>query len=103
MEPGRSDRRIDEGAVAGLRRLAISLYPGLEGAEATAQAGVRAATPDGLPLVGPSNRAEVLLAVGVRRNGWLLAPLIADMIAAYLAGRDAGPFGAALDARRFAG
>jgi glycine oxidase len=103
MEPGRSDRRIDEAAVAGLRRLAISLYPGLEGAEATAKAGVRAATPDRLPLVGPSSRPDVFLAVGVRRNGWLLAPLIADMIAAHLAGCDAGVFGEALDARRFAG
>lgn len=102
MEPGRSDRRIDAAAAAPLGRLSAELFPDLEGATFLAQAGVRAATPDGLPLVGPSERPGVYLATGARRNGWLLAPLVARMIAAYLAGRDPGPFEAVLAARRFA-
>ena len=42
-----------------------------------------------------------MLAVGARRNGWLLAPLVADMVAAYLKGDHPGPDAAAMDARRF--
>lgn len=102
MEPGRSDRRIDEPTVRRLHGLATEFYPMLAGARPLAQAGVRASTPDGLPLVGPSLRADVFLAVGVRRNGWLLAPLIAEIAAACFAGRDLGPFAARLDASRFA-
>jgi glycine oxidase len=43
----------------------------------------------------------VLLAVGARRNGWLLAPLVAQVVAAYVASDDPGPFAARLDPRRF--
>ena len=102
MEPGLSDRRIDPIAAAPLGRLSAQLFPALDGATFLAQAGVRAATPDGLPLVGPSTRPGVFLAVGARRNGWLLAPLVARMMAAYLADRDPGPFAGALAAGRFA-
>jgi glycine oxidase len=42
-----------------------------------------------------------MLAVGARRNGWLLAPLVADLVAAYLKGDNPGPDAAPLDARRF--
>jgi glycine oxidase len=66
-------------------------------------AGVRAATPDGLPLVGPSAAPGVLLAVGARRNGWLLAPLVAKVVAAYVTGRDTGRYAAQFDPRRFEG
>ena len=62
---------------------------------------VSAATPDGLPMVGWSARPDRLLAVGARRNGWLLAPLVARTIAAYLADEDPGPYAARLDPRRF--
>ncbi len=63
--------------------------------------GLRASTPDALPLVGPSARSGVLLATGLRRNGWLLAPLVAGMIADYLAGEDPGPLARRLDPQRF--
>ncbi len=42
-----------------------------------------------------------MLALGARRNGWLLAPLMAQIVADRLAGADAGPWAGALDARRF--
>jgi glycine oxidase len=57
----------------------------------TTEVGVRASTPDGLPLVGWSATPGVMLAVGARRNGWLLAPLVADLVAAYLKGDNPGP------------
>jgi glycine oxidase len=102
MEPGLADLRITPAGAAPLGRLSAALFPALDGAPFTAQAGVRAATPDGLPLVGPSSRPGVFLATGARRNGWLLAPLVGRMLAAYLADRDPGPFAGLLAPRRFA-
>lgn len=85
MEAGLSDRRPTEEATAALRAMAVRLFPTLAGGEAEAAAGVRAETPDGLPLVGRST-SGVFLAAGARRNGWLLAPLAAAVIADAIAG-----------------
>lgn len=101
MEAGAADRVVDEGRVKALRDAAEAVVPALAGVTGRAQAAVRAGTPDGLPLVGWSATSNVFLAVGVRRNGWLLAPLVAQIAAAYLAGEDPGPFAAQLDAQRF--
>lgn len=101
MEVGRDDARVEADQVAALKRLGETLWPGVSALRARAETGVRAGTPDGLPLVGPSARPDVFLAVGARRNGWLLAPLVARTIAAYLAGEDPGPHAARLDPRRF--
>ena len=102
MEPGLSDRQATTAATTVLASLSAALFPALKAAAFTTQAGVRAATPDGLPLVGPSAWGGVWLATGARRNGWLLAPLVARMLAAYLADRDPGPYAGLLAARRFA-
>ncbi len=102
MEPGVADDAVDAAALAPLRAFAAELIPAFAGAAFSPRAGVRAATPDGLPLVGASTQEGVFLAVGARRNGWLLAPLVASTIAAYLAGRDPGPHAGSLAARRFA-
>jgi len=98
MEPG---RRPAPAAAAALKAKALSHFPELADAAATVRSGVRASTPDGLPMVGPSSRPGVFLAVGARRNGWLLAPLVAEMTAAYLAGGDFGADAAPFDPRRF--
>jgi glycine oxidase len=103
MQVGRRDREIEPEAVAGLRAGATALYPDLDRASASAYAGIRAATPDGLPLVGfSSGPPGVLLMVGARRNGWLLAPAMADVAAARLRGVPGGAFGEAFDPARFA-
>jgi glycine oxidase len=101
METGRADLEIDPTATEGLRAAAIRLRPELADAVMTTEVGVRATTSDGLPLVGWSETPGVMLAVGARRNGWLLAPLVADLAAAYLKGDNPGPDAASLDARRF--
>jgi len=101
METGRDDLTVDPSATDALRAAAMRLRPELAKAVLTTEVGVRAATPDGLPLVGWSATPGVMLAVGARRNGWLLAPLVADLVAAYLKGDNPGPDAAALDARRF--
>jgi glycine oxidase len=103
MEAGRADRTIDPVQVEGLRVLAATLRPALADAPMTAAAGVRAASPDGLPLVGPSAAPGVFVAAGARRNGWLMAPLVARLTGAYLAKGEPGPHADLLDPRRFAG
>jgi len=101
MEEGRADRDIDPQAVARLAAGARRLFPALEAAEVEARAGVRAATPDGLPVVGPSEADGVLVARGARRNGWLLAPLVAEVLLDHLNGRPASAAAAAFDPGRF--
>lgn len=101
MEVGRDDLDRDASATQGLRAAAWALRPELDLDNAEIEVGVRVTTPDALPLVGWSRSPGVLLAVGARRNGWLLAPLVADMVAAYLNGDNPGPDAAAMDARRF--
>jgi glycine oxidase len=101
MEPGRYDAEVDPAALRPLVEAAGRLFPALEGATYTASAGVRAATADGLPLVGRSQTPGVIVAAGARRNGWLLAPLVARLVTACVTERDAGPYATRLDPRRF--
>lgn len=101
MELGVEGRELDEAQIAGLKARVETAAPELAALTPVASAGVRAATPDGLPLVGWSGREGVFVAAGARRNGWLLAPLVARMTAAYLAGEDPGPWAAAMNPRRF--
>lgn len=103
MESGRADVAVEEDRAAPLLAAGLGLFPALRGAPIQMAAGVRAATPDGLPMVGPGRAPGVMLAVGPRRNGWLLAPLVAQTIAACVTGRDAGSFAARLDPARFQG
>jgi glycine oxidase len=79
------------------------LFPGLAEATFGLAAGVRAATPDGLSLVGFSRAPKVILATGARRNGWLLAPLVAQVVTACVTGGEAGPYARRLDPDRFQG
>lgn len=101
MEPGLADATPDPAQAAPLRARGAGLFPALAEIDCELQAGVRAATPDGLPLVGFSAAPGVLLATGARRNGWLLAPLVAGVVAALAAGRDPGRYAARLDPKRF--
>jgi glycine oxidase len=70
------------GGVDRLLRFALHALPGLENARLeTTWAGLRPATPDGLPIVGPVPGWPVLAATGHYRNGILLAPWTAREIA----------------------
>lgn len=101
MELGRSDTAIDPVTLEPLVQAASGLFPALNSATFAVSAGVRAATPDGLPMVGYSKTPGVILAVGARRNGWLLAPLVSQVITACIEGRDSGPYAARLAPSRF--
>ena len=79
------DTRVTAGGVWELLRDAREIVPGiteLELAEATA--GLRPGTPDNAPLLGPSALPGLVLATGHFRNGVLLAPVTADLIAELL-------------------
>ena len=100
MEAGRGDREVEPAALERLRSQAVPLFPELGQAQLRGAAGVRASAPDALPLAGPSSRPGVSLALGARRNGWLLAPLVAEIVRAGLAGDAPPPWAAMLDPLR---
>ncbi|GAA3544561.1 FAD-dependent oxidoreductase [Nocardioides daeguensis] len=92
---------VTAGGALRLLAAARTLWPALDRAELVeATARDRPATVDGLPLVGPSGVAGVVLAAGHYRHGVLLAPLTAQLVADHLA---TGAVEAAVDPRRFAG
>jgi glycine oxidase len=101
MQPGHADNQVDPKAAEPLAAAGRRLFPGLEGAPYEIAVGVRAATPDGAPMVGRSLAPAVILAVGARRNGWLLAPLVAHVVTACVMERDPGPYAGRLDPARF--
>lgn len=101
MESGRTDLKPDlvRGAALAqgcLAMLGVDPPPPLEW-----RVGVRGATPDGLPMAGSACTVELHLAVGPRRNGWMLGPLVARIVADGIEGRALGPHAAALDPLRF--
>jgi glycine oxidase len=101
MEPGRSDLEVERQSVERLRAAASALLPHLGEADFVPSVGVRAATSDGLPLVGPLGRSGVLVARGARRNGWLLAPLMAQVIVDRLMERPRSATATLFDPARF--
>ncbi|WP_375001640.1 glycine oxidase ThiO [Aeromicrobium sp. CTD01-1L150] len=101
-----SEERADPVATAGgvfaLLRDARALLPGLDEApvvELTAR--LRPATPDHLPLLGPTARPGLLLATGHHRHGVLQAAATAQALDALYAGRPLTPQWAAADPTRF--
>jgi glycine oxidase len=90
MEAGRDDLAVDPMATERLKALAARLFPNLAAAKAHPFTGVRAATPDGLPMIGRSVKDSVWIAGGARRNGWLFAPMAAAMITEDIAGNEGG-------------
>jgi len=102
MEPGCTDRHVDPAIVEQLRAAAAALEPKLEGAPLNnAYTGIRGATPDGLPLAGATPVDGVFAALAPRRNGWLLAPLVAETVAAAIAQEPPPPFADMLRPDRF--
>ncbi len=96
----RTDRAVTAGGVHDLLRAAIDLVPGL--AELTlveTAAGHRPGTPDNGPLLGRLDD-RVLVAAGHHRNGVLLAPVTAELIAGLVAGAG-DPMLADFSPRRF--
>jgi glycine oxidase len=66
-------------------------------------AGLRPATPDNLPAIGPGALEGLVWATGHFRNGILLTPVTAELVAEALVGRPLPAFSAPADPLRFAG
>jgi glycine oxidase len=89
---------VTVGGVARLLQSARELVPGLDRAEFTeAIARDRPGTADNLPLVGPTDVDDVVVAAGHYRHGVLLAPLTAQLVADHI---ETGYVEPALDPRR---
>ncbi len=92
------DTTVAPESIEALRRAAIELVPALADAPITRTwAGIRPATPDMLPILGPDPSSNRLLyACGHSKNGILLAPATAISIAALATGDevplDVSPF-----------
>ena len=77
------DTTVTVGAVHDLLRDAIELVPAVSELELVETlAGLRPGTPDNAPIVGPTTIDGLLVATGHFRNGVLLAPITADVVAA---------------------
>jgi glycine oxidase len=96
----------EEATAAGIRDLAeavIQLLPAAATARFDAvRVGLRPALPDGLPAIGPLRQApRVVVATGHYRNGVLLAPVTAEMVATYILDGARDPAFAAVSPDRF--
>ncbi len=80
-----ADTRVTAGGVWELLRDARALIPGITELELVeTAAALRPGTPDNAPVIGPSALPGLVLATGHFRNGVLLAPITADLIAEFL-------------------
>jgi glycine/D-amino acid oxidase-like deaminating enzyme len=84
------DKTVEAAAVAGLIRGAVEICPALGAARfVEAWAGLRPRGPEEEPRIGPAGPEGYFLAVGHYRNGILLAPWTAEVLARAVAGRQA--------------
>jgi glycine oxidase len=97
VESAGFDERVTAAGVHGLLRAALAAAPSLGTFTITESwAGLRPGTPDGLPFLGPTPIEGLLLAAGHYRNGILMAPATARLIADALekgAASELKPFG----------
>lgn len=100
LEFDKFDRKVDRAKLAALHAAAERLLPGEVTLTERAWAGIRPMSPDGWPMIGP-NGDGVLLAAGHSREGWLMAPITAEIITAYVFGNEIPPEWAALSPKRF--
>ncbi|MGH0028791.1 MAG: NAD(P)/FAD-dependent oxidoreductase, partial [Myxococcota bacterium] len=99
------DDRVTAEGVAALLRDAFALAPSLaDRAFLEAWSGLRPATPDGLPIIGPApGLPGLLLACGHYRNGVMLSPVTGELVADLVHGRPLPDDAAAFDPARFSG
>jgi glycine oxidase len=103
MEERGFDTTITAGAVFELLRDAIELVPGLsELVIDELVAGLRPATPDNAPAIGPGIIKGLHWAVGHYRHGILLTPITAEVVVAGLAGDGLPEIASAFSPARFA-
>jgi glycine oxidase len=97
VEEAGFDKRTDLATIQRLHEAAISLVPKLGDAKILESwAGLRPGTPDALPILGETTTPGYFVATGHFRDGILLAPITAEVMAAVIEGRqpeyDLAPF-----------
>lgn len=99
------DCRTTTEGVAGLIDAAAAIVPGLRRAAIrSAWAGLRPATPDALPAIGPvAGHERLFVAAGHHRNGVLLSPVTSELVADLVEGKGMPPDAAAFAPERFGG
>jgi len=88
VEEAGFDKRTDLATIQRLHRAALDLVPELRNGKILENwAGLRPGTPDALPILGPTATPGYYVATGHFRDGILLAPLTAELMAAVIEGR----------------
>lgn len=89
LEEAGFNKQTEPSTIEGLLRSAAELVPALmEARQHEAWAGLRPATPDNLPILGESPTRGYFLATGHYRDGILLAPVTARVMADAIIGQD---------------
>jgi glycine/D-amino acid oxidase-like deaminating enzyme len=87
VEEAGFDKRTDVATIQHLHRAAIALVPELRNAKILEDwAGLRPGTPDALPILGATSTPGYYVATGHFRDGILLAPITAQVMAKVIAG-----------------
>jgi glycine oxidase len=82
VEEARFDKRTDVETIQRLHHAAVSLVPELRNAKILEDwAGLRPGTPDALPILGSTGTPGYFVATGHFRDGILLAPVTAEVMA----------------------
>ena len=103
MEERGWDTAPTAGGVHELIRDMSEIVPGVLELEIEAiEAGLRPATPDNLPAIGRGALGGLVWAAGHHRNGILLTPVTAELVAGALAGEPLPDWAAPADPLRFA-
>lgn len=100
MQAGERDLTPDPQAAEAHLASGLALL-GVTAASGATRVGVRGTSPDGLPLAGPTGEPGLHLALAPRRNGWLLGPMVAHIVADGIEGATPLPDAAAFDPLRF--
>lgn len=102
VERGQADTHVDPSVIADFRRRAAEIAPALASApELSSWAGVRPGSPDDAPLIGETAVPGVAAALGHYRNGVLLAPATAEIVADQIIDGKVSPLAAAFTPLRF--
>jgi glycine oxidase len=103
VEEAGFDKRTDRPTIQRLHRAALALAPKLADAKILEDwAGLRPGTPDALPILGATETPGYFVATGHFRDGILLAPITAQIMAQLITSGDAGYDLKAFDPQRFA-
>ena len=87
LEEAGYDKRVDADTINRMHRAAVALFDRLEDARLLeAWAGLRPGTPDDLPILGPTSLPGYFVAAGHFRDGILLAPVTAEVMAQMVTG-----------------